>query len=182
MEPQVGSLLIASPHLLDPNFFRSVVLLFQYDEEGAAGLVLNRPLQVSTNEIWPQISPNACAVQAPVYGGGPVGGPLMALHSRLMYSEICCLACVLFSVDRDHVVAVVEEGKPPLRIFSGYAGWGPGQLEREIQEGSWMITATSDSFVFSEPDTQWRRACDSLGRQIVFGDHSVRPRIDPLLN
>lgn len=176
-----GKLLIASPKLLDENFYRSVVLLFQHDEEGAAGVVLNRVTNVSIGKVWETISSQPCPIEQMIHWGGPVQGPLMALHGRLMMAEIALLPKVLFSVDREHVVAIVEEAHSPLRLFSGYAGWGPQQLEGEIAEGSWYVVEVDDQFVFSDPESQWKRACESLGMQILFPGLLVKPQ-DPWLN
>lgn len=182
MALQPGKLLIASPKLIDPNFHRTVILCFQSNPEGAAGLVLNRPTPVGVSEIWENVSTKTCPLTQPIYWGGPVEGPLMVLHSRLMLAEISLLPCVLFSVDREHLVTIVEEAKEPIRLFSGYSGWGPGQLDNEILEGSWLVADTHESFVFSDPDTQWKRACESFGAEVLFKGQRIRPPSDPLLN
>ncbi len=177
-----GKLLIASPKLIDPNFYRTVILCFQFNEDGAAGLVLNRPTPVGVGEVWENVSTNPCPLSQPIFWGGPVEGPLMILHSRLMLAEISLLPCVLFSVDREHVVSIVEDGKQPVRLFSGYSGWGPGQLDAEILEGSWFVSDTNEAFVFSDPDTQWKRACQLLGEEVLFKGLGIRLSGDPLLN
>ena len=81
MKSLKGHFLVASPHLADANFYRSVVLMIQHDEDGAVGLVLNRPTDNTIAEVWEMISESPCDVQGCVSIGGPVAGPLMALHT-----------------------------------------------------------------------------------------------------
>ncbi len=82
-----GYFLIASPHLSDTNFRRSVVLLLKHSDEGAFGLVLNRPTDSLLSEVWELISESPCKLGEAIHIGGPVGGPLMALHSNKTYAE-----------------------------------------------------------------------------------------------
>src|SRR4051794_21518657 len=87
MDNLTGHFLVASPHLGDPNFFRSVVLVIRHDEEGAFGVVLNRPLPSTVGEIWKALGASGIENEQPIYLGGPVTGPLLAVHGDVERSE-----------------------------------------------------------------------------------------------
>src|SRR4051795_298785 len=97
MKSLQGQLLIAAPKLRDPNFFRSVVLLVQHDEQGSLGLVLNRPLEVSIRAAWKQLSSTSCEIDGNLYQGGPCEGCLMALHTDVEASDMEVTEGVQFS-------------------------------------------------------------------------------------
>src|SRR5687768_5273835 len=88
MKSLQGQLLIASPKLFDPNFFRSVVLLVQHTDAGALGLVLNRPLEMTINDAWGQVSETPCDATGFLHQGGPCEGPLMVLHTDSALPEL----------------------------------------------------------------------------------------------
>jgi putative transcriptional regulator len=151
-----GSLLIATPGLIDPNFWRTVVLVGEHSEEGALGVVLNRSSETSVDEALPEL-----AVLVEGMGDVHVGGPVQT-------SAIVVLADFAEPPDPDALVvesvgflpAEVDPGElGPLRrarVFAGYAGWGPGQLDDELDEGSWIVEPALAEDVFtSEPDDLW---------------------------
>src|SRR5688572_22739803 len=82
-----GQVLVASPDLLDPNFLRAVVLIVQHNEQGALGLILNRRTHAKLKQVWEQVSPQPCESEEYVHAGGPVEGPLMALHTNAELGE-----------------------------------------------------------------------------------------------
>src|SRR3954467_13218023 len=132
-------LLIATPPLVDPNFRRTVVLLLEHTDEGAVGVVLNRPSETSVARAVPDL----CAVvpaDDPVFIGGPVSpGSVIALaeyrEPEAIEETICgCIAPVEFGTQPQELVEQVSRA----RAFAGYAGWGPGQLEGEIEEEAWI--------------------------------------------
>lgn len=172
MESYQGQLLIASLQLEDPNFIQTVSLIVQHGNEGALGLVLNRQTGKSTMEIWDQLSDTPCGNDLPVYLGGPVPGPLMSLHSNMQYAEMQILPDVFFATRRehlDHLVNLTDEDDPAVKIFIGHAGWGAGQLEEEIEQGSWhLIPATSD-IIFDDGISMWRNAMKRYGRKSFMG-------------
>jgi putative transcriptional regulator len=132
MESLRGRLLLAGPGLLDPNFFRSVVLVLEHSEEGAVGIVLNRPTDLPVEDV---LAPWASTVSTPpvVFVGGPVApGTAIALgRSR----DVEPLLGAFGMVDLDE-----DPGRwHDVRLFSGYSGWGPGQLELELAEDAWLV-------------------------------------------
>jgi putative transcriptional regulator len=146
-----GNLLVAAPTLVDPNFRRTVVLLAEHGDEGAMGLVLNRPTDTPVADALPDLAGLAGAGQA-VYLGGPV-----ALESVLAVAELenpADASELLFES-----VGFVQEPDVPVlrgRVFVGYAGWTGGQLEAELAEEAWLVVpAEPDDLFHEEPDELW---------------------------
>src|SRR3712207_6054402 len=104
-----GHFLVASPHLGDPNFFRSVVLVIRHDEEGAFGVVLNRPLPSTVADIWRALGSSDVENEQPIYLGGPVTGPLLAVHRDDEFSEGEVLDGVYYATHKDHLNSLVTE-------------------------------------------------------------------------
>ena len=152
-----GKLLIAAPRMSDPNFGRSVVLVIHHERDGAFGLVLNRPGGQRLAAVWEETVQEPCPLDAPLYIGGPVEGPLMALHTDRHRSEKDVAPGVHFARDKDHLLALVAEAHQPLRVFAGYSGWGRGQLEQELERGDWTVTTATAPLVFGDEAAMWRR-------------------------
>jgi putative transcriptional regulator len=162
-----GHLLVAAPGLADPNFFRSVVLMIHHDQGGAVGLVLNRISDSTIAEIWEAVSADPCDCQQRLILGGPVTGPLMALHTIVEFSENEIIAGVHFSARKDSLDQIVRDPQHPFRIFSGYSGWAAGQLEGELRVGGWLTIAATYDFVFAEPEELWKQVTQAIGEQIT---------------
>lgn len=146
-----GQLLVAAPILNDPNFRRTVVLVAEHGNEGAMGLVLNRPTDTSVADALPALAPIA-GDEDPVYVGGPV-----SLESVLAIAELddpADASELLFGA-----VGFVQEPDVSVlrgRVFVGYAGWSAGQLEAELEEESWLVVPAEPDDLFSEdPDGLW---------------------------
>ncbi|MCL6736811.1 MULTISPECIES: YqgE/AlgH family protein [Streptomyces] len=159
-----GRLLVATPALADPNFDRAVVLLLDHDEEGSLGVVLNRPTPVDVGDIlegWAELA----GEPGVVFQGGPVsldsalgvavipgGGPVdrAPLGWRRVHGAIGL-------VDLEAPPELLASALGSLRIFAGYAGWGPGQLEDELVEGAWYVVESEPGDVSSpSPERLWR--------------------------
>jgi len=177
-------LLVATPQLLDPNFVQTVVLLLDVDDNGALGVVLNRPSSVPVAEV---LSDWGAVVAEPevLFHGGPVsteGALAVAMLSRADDAPVGFREVYgqLGIVDLDTPVELVDGTIDGMRIFAGYAGWGASQLGDEIEEGSWYVVPAEAPDVFRvDPDDLWR---DVLRRQPgEMAWHSTRP-LDPDLN
>lgn len=147
-----GQLLVATPQLLDPNFWRSIVLLLQHDEDGAIGVVLNRPTMERVDSHIPAWGPVA-AKPGIVHFGGPVDPRVAIGLATGQVGEpagVPGLSIVDLEVTPGPDLAAV-------RIYSGYSGWGGGQLEAEIAEGSWYVVPAAPDDPFDRPDGQWAR-------------------------
>ena len=168
-----GKFLAAVPNLTDPNFFRSVVLMFQHDSDGASGLVINRPLPIQMQEVWEEIHSGQAEieVEGALHLGGPVKGPLMCVHRQAQLAELEIIDGVYLSMKREHLqeIATNTAGKNDRRFFSGYSGWGADQLAREVQEGGWLIQPARAALIFSPAvDKLWREVCDEFGGEIML--------------
>ena len=154
-----GHLLIAPAHLRDPNFAQSVILLVRHDEEGAFGLVLNRPTEESIQSIWEKVHGAPCAATQLIQAGGPVPGPLVALHREPAVGELQVLPGVWCSMQGEAIAELVEGTREHVRYFAGYSGWGAGQLEGELSVGSWLTTEADAGDVFEIAHAAlWQRA------------------------
>jgi len=155
MESFQGQLLIAAPSLRDSNFFKSVILLVQHNEQGSLGVILNQPIEMTIEEAWPQISQSPCNVEGTLYQGGPCPGPLMVLHTDAPQSQMEVVNGVYFNTDKDTIEQLVQNATGPLKFFVNYAGWSAGQLEDEIACGGWILTSASTSQIFSKSEDLW---------------------------
>jgi putative transcriptional regulator len=183
MESLEGQLLVASPQLMDPNFAHSLVFLIQHSEEGALGVVVNHPSQKTIQELWREVGSAPCHSRQPIYIGGPVPGPLMALHSKLELAETEPAPGVFFAAKKQHLDALVLNEEPEYKIFVGHAGWGAGQLESELQQGAWRTVAATSDWVFSTDETLWETIFRQIGQSVlksVLGMKELPP--DPTFN
>ena len=162
-----GCFLIASPHLPDPNFFRTVVLIIHHDDEGAFGLILNRPLEQTVAEVWDLVADSDCSCRQPINLGGPVDGQLMALHCNPEAAERPVVPGVYFSLEPEELEQIVQEPQGPFLMFSGYSGWGAGQLESEMQVGGWLTLPATRELVFADQEKLWKLATERVGLEIL---------------
>ena len=163
-----SQLLIASPKLPDPNFYRSVVLMIHHNEDGAFGVVLNRPTDVTVAEIWAKVADEPCSSLEMINLGGPVEGPLLAVHQEESCSESEILPGVYLATHKENLNRIVAAPKRPFRLFSGYAGWGSGQLEGELEVGGWLTTPATIDTIFRPSDDLWKEVADQIGREILL--------------
>lgn len=182
MDSLAGKLLIATPDLIDPNFLRSVIFLVQHTDQGASGVILNQPTPTTVSAVWDEISDAECECEHPVSCGGPVDGPLLALHQMSEVSEREVIKGVHLSMHRSSLHRLVMQSEFTFRIFSGYSGWGPNQLDMEVEHGGWLILPADADHVFVENDHLWRSVCEHVGHD-VLRPHigSIRP-VDPSVN
>jgi putative transcriptional regulator len=175
-----GQLLIASPRLMDPNFVRAVVLLVQHDDNGSLGLILNRPLEVTLKDVARETMSEDLDVDGTLSQGGPCEGPLMTLHDDPLRSQIDVSEGVHFTADPEDVAAILRDPGENTRFFVGYAGWGAGQLEGELEIGSWLQTPATPEQVFTPSQRLWQKWVT-----ILTGELNVKPESlpdDPSLN
>jgi putative transcriptional regulator len=183
MDSLRGHFLVGSPHLADPNFYHSVVLMVQHDEEGALGLILNRPTNNTVADVWRLMGRDDIESERPVYLGGPVGGPIMAIHAQLAFSQIQVAVGVHFATEKEYVEEIISNVDKPWLLFSGYSGWGAGQLERELKQGGWLITEVTEDDVFYDGDDLWERLVQRIGQEIIAPAINVsRMPPDPSMN
>lgn len=156
MDSLHGQLLIAPPYLSDPNFQHTVVLMIQHDEEGAFGVILNRPTGRSIREVWKEVRGEDCSCGQEVRVGGPVTGPLVALHAEPGLAEMQVVDGVYCTMSAERIEEIVRDDRKLVRFYAGYSGWGGGQLEAELSTGSWLTTeATAESVFHVKDEDLW---------------------------
>ncbi|KAA1257600.1 hypothetical protein LF1_00880 [Rubripirellula obstinata] len=237
MNPNLtGRLLIASPHLSDGNFLRSVVFIIRHDVEGAFGLTINRP----TDRRFRDLIDCAPAEGEPrdddqIFRGGPVEGPLLALHNLAGVGEPCNTFDAIdqavspsipkdgslkggglkdgtkvtieshpsqpwgsmsidlgnppawITGDDDHLRILLRRPDAKVRYVAHYAGWGPSQLDDELQAGGWLHSDADHDILFGDPDQIWELAVKKCGSEVMSGiipDVSIdrMNRCDPGMN
>jgi putative transcriptional regulator len=162
-----GQFLVASRYLRDPNFARSVVLMIHHNQEGAMGVVINRPSDKTIREVWEMIGLDQCERDDQIYIGGPVPGPVVALHSVQPFAEHEVLPNLYVSTHRDALDLIVRKKDSPVRLFTGHAGWGSGQLEGEMEAGGWLTTQATIDDVFADHETIWKTVTQRIGLEIM---------------
>jgi putative transcriptional regulator len=158
-----GSLLVAHPNLRDPNFRRTILFLSHHNaEDGAIGLVLNRPLHKTVSQL-PQFPTSSGLQRVPVFYGGPVGAEDLLLASMQWHDSPGAVSFQGFGAASEEPV-IPPEFHPGLRAFVGYSGWTRGQLEAEIAEKSWLVFPPSRRLIeMPHPDDAWRDIMYHLG-------------------
>lgn len=157
---------MAAPNLVDPNFRRAVVLMLEHTDEGALGLVLNRPTPLVARDALPGRLAGALPGEEHVHQGGPVQPDAVIVLADFADPERA--AAIAFGnvgiVDPEAEAADLEGAVRAIRAFGGYAGWGGGQLEQEIAEEAWIDAAGTPGDVFTrEPERLWGRVLERKG-------------------
>lgn len=146
-----GHLLIAAPELLTPFFTRTVILMLEHGEEGAMGVVLNRPTEATVADIAEQVLDEPLDWDKPIRLGGPVPGPLMVLHADDDLSDQEVIAGVFSTIEAGKIRRLLQGRAEPSLVVANYSGWGPGQLEGEFDVHSWLTLPATVEHVFNDP-------------------------------
>jgi putative transcriptional regulator len=176
-----GRLLVASPHLRDPNFQRTVVLLGEHNEDGAMGLVLNRPSDLTVGEAAPPLAPLVDEDDV-VFVGGPVEQQAIVALAEFVEPEragVLVLDAIGFlpsSVDDPAELGTLAA----CRVYAGYAGWSGGQLEAELEEGSWIVAEPERDDLFNtSPDRLWGAVLRRRGgADVIYALFPLDPRMN----
>jgi len=175
-----GQLLISSGDLYDPNFRHTVTLVGEHNSDGALGVVLNRVLDLTVEQALPPLS-ELVPPGEPLFQGGPVqpeGAVLLAEVSDPALLDIAVLGSVGFLIGE--IPADIRENILRARVFAGYAGWAPGQLEAEMDAGSWIIEPARVEDVFTDkPDLLWSNVLKRKGPEYHL---LARMPYDPSMN
>ncbi len=180
MEQLRGKLLIASPALADPNFDRSVVLVTEHGEEGAMGIVLNQPSEAEVAAVVPELE--TIAEQEPIFVGGPVQPEALVVlgefsdPDKAAWIVVADVGLVSAQAELDELPGAIRRG----RVYAGFSGWGPGQLEEELSEEAWIVESPLPGELFpADPDSLWSDVLARMG-----GEYALVARMpaDPSLN
>ncbi|MGZ5049521.1 MAG: YqgE/AlgH family protein [Methylobacter sp.] len=166
--------IIAMPNLADPNFFHTVTYMCQHNDDGALGIVINRSTDMKLGEIFKQMNINVTAPETeevPVFAGGPVQqehGFVVHTSGGSWNATLPVSDTISLTTSRDVLEAIaVGEGPEQFFVALGYAGWGAGQLEREIIDNAWLNTPFNAQVLFDVPIGQrWKSAASQIGIDI----------------
>ena len=169
-----NQLLIAMPGMADPYFSSTVTLICEHNDEGALGIVINRPLQLTLSGLFEQLEvedPDPSAADRPVLMGGPVGperGFVLHNPGNTYENSLTVSAEIHLTFSRDVIDAMATGSGPNNALVAlGYAGWEPGQLENEMLSNSWLNVPASSGIVFDTPfNKRWMSAAQTLGIDI----------------
>ena len=218
-----GRLLIASPYLSDGAFMRSVVFIVRHELDGAFGLMINRPTDNRFSNLINEILDSAKArTDDHLFLGGPVPGPIMALHDLAGIGDPCnslpdtpetelkpgesitqgvkhtvhdfpadpwgSLSIDLgnppawITGDEDHLRILLNRTDANVRYFKDYSGWGPGQLDQELEVGGWLVGDANQEILFCAADETWEKAVKHCGHKILSDIAPGLRMVDPELN
>ncbi len=181
-----GCILVASPNQDNGLYTQAVCLLVHHSQQGSVGVFLNRSFSVQVPDIWRHLAGTDVpdAARRPIHFGGPVSGPVIALHNRKDLAEFATANGVYIAAQISHLqqlVQLVDESE--VRFIVGQAAWQPGQLEEELKAGKWYPMPITPQLVFSSDDEMWGRAMREIGNRYVAAICRI-PSIpsSPLLN
>lgn len=182
IKPEKGRLLISEPFLPDPNFERTVVLLCEHNEEGSFGFVLNKPSILKVNEVMQDLE----GVENLVFVGGPVQqDTLHFIHRNAsLENAVEIVEKIYWGGAFENLMAMLDSRQitaVDIRFFLGYSGWGPGQLDSELAQDSWIVCDyVTDQLLFDTgPDVMWRKALENMGgRFSMYSNYPVDPRLN----
>ncbi len=171
IKPAQGSLLVSEPFLLDSYFKRAVVLLSEHDEKGTLGFILNKPTDVNLNEAvddFPEF-------KVPLYFGGPVEtDTLFYIHTvgHLLEGAKEIMNGIYWGGDYERLKFLIDTGQiqpDQIRFYAGYSGWEPKQLDKEMDDKSWLVSCATPEFTFADdPKSLWSQVLKSMGNEFAI--------------
>lgn len=158
-----GRLLIASSHLDDENFRCTVVLIVQDNDAGTVGLILNRPVS-KLSAFWKGVFGVKCPGQDYLFSGGPVMGPLVALHKDRALADVTVVPDWCLTFDKDRLASVLTDATGPVRYIVGQSGWTRPQLIDEIEQGYWFLLPSEQLPEVADFTELWLTTLGRYGR------------------
>ncbi|MEM7454735.1 MAG: YqgE/AlgH family protein [Planctomycetota bacterium] len=185
VNPANGTLLVATPVLDDSNFRQTVILLLQHNDQGSFGVVLNRPADANIRKAWENLAGNEAedARSENIVHGGPVGGPVFAIHQHEVFGEMEMPCGIFVSARSENLKLLIQNEVERYKIVFGISSWDVGQLQSEIDAGCWFTVSADADHVFGEMEWMWEQQLRRYGREVtrlVFGLGELPE--DPQLN
>ena len=179
--PLAGQLLVSTDMCADSVLSGSVCLVLHHGEEGSMGLVLNRAIDFDVDNLWKYLKAPDKDVR-PIRFGGPMSGPILALHNQEQLAEVAAASGVYVAAHVDKLQKLVASHSGEVRIVVGQVLWKVGQLEREVDDGIWLAVPATPELVFAPEEEMWRRGMREVGnRYLSLITHAVQPH-HPSLN
>lgn len=177
-----GAMLVASPALHNTPFQQAVVFVLQNNAEGTFGVVLNRPANEKIKYAWQKLIGTDSSERYIVHGG-PIGGPVFAIHQEKSLGEIEMPDGIFVSAGSDTFEQLVQNDNSRYRIVFGIAGWQNGQLTNELEKGLWFSLDASAEAVFDDVESMWEKSLRRYGRQLMRDVVGINEMpADPLAN
>ena len=162
-----GDLVIATPKLNETPFSQAVVLIVQQNDTGTFGVVLNRPANEQVKRLWRTMTGHAkSTAEQYISLGGPLSGPVFALHQDIDCSEQKVECGLYFATTPQNLKKLASESTRPYKIFFGAVAWQIGQLEQEIDSGAWVSCGGSKELIFADSEFQWELSLRNYGRHL----------------
>lgn len=179
-----GQLLVADESLRDPNFARTVVLLFDHGEHGAGGVILNRPSAKTVADLSEDLFGEKSDWRKIIHFGGPVSGPLAVAHTDEEFADLHIAEGLYGAIEAEKVRELIQKKAEPTRVIYNYAGWGAGQLESELAEDAWKLwPARPDHVFWIGPKDLWTVVMQEINGQELAKLVGLRtPFAGPLAN
>jgi putative transcriptional regulator len=178
-----GQLLVAPKNLTDPTIAHAVVLVVRHNGQEASGVLMNRPVDEPVLVFGGEENKPLSIANGRLYIGGPLMGPLMALHTDQSLAEAEILPKLFFTASEQKVFALLQQSEHPYKIFAGHMGWGPEELERELDKTAWRTTPATADYVFSPSEELWEDVSWHIQEsmmQVMF--HTRHVPKDPHIN
>lgn len=178
---EIGNILIAEPFLQGKYFSRSVIFMVEHDEKGSIGFVLNKPMAYRTSDLVSELS----GIDYPVYIGGPVEpNQLYYIHRHPeLENSLHIMNEIYWGGDFSQLIEMLKNGNiqsEEIRFFAGYSGWETGQLERELEENTWMVGDITRERLFEIPNENiWETSMSELGERYRIWANFPK---DPIMN
>ncbi len=158
--------LLASPFLDDPNFRQTVVYMVMHNSEHAYGLIVNRPFEQTIASVLEIVTNQTVVCEGRLHCGGPVDGPLIALHDQPDLADFACDRNLFVTTDRENILPLLSRPHARLKLFDGVSCWSGGQLESEMADGSWLVTDIDADDVWGEREQLWTTLLHRVGHQV----------------
>jgi putative transcriptional regulator len=162
-----GQLLVATTNCADSMLQGTVCLILHHGAEGSMGLVLNRAIELDTDGLWKFLNAPEERTSRPIRFGGPVSGPILALHNHKECAEVAAAAGIYIAAHVDKLQQLIASHSGEVRIVVGQVLWKVGQLEHEIGQGMWLPLPATPELVFAPEEEMWRRGMREVGNRYV---------------
>jgi len=178
-----GTLLVSTERMQGSRFEKAVVLLMQDDDKGTFGVTLNKPANKKVRQAWTKLTGESISDQQEIVAGGPLQGPVIALHQDPTMYDLEMMGGLYVSAKVDKLQQLTNQFDNPYRIIVGIAGWKPGQLSNEVNDGCWYLLPFDVDLVFDDPEWMWDFCMQECGRHQIADivGHDNIP-FDPSLN
>lgn len=175
MKQLAGKLLVASPSWAFEREFRPVFLVLEHDGPRVKAVLLNHPTGKSVRNLWESVTDEPCVSDEPLLFGGPVSGPVVALHTQKRWGELKVPHGLYVAIHQQVLAEMVQQTDHPFRIFVGHSGWRARKLRKELKRGRWLTVPATPDLIFANSDTMWTQCLQAAGKAVLAHAPGVKP-------